>query len=83
MHIVILSRSPSLYSTSRLTLAARARGHHVRVIDPLEVQIVVRSGRPALFVTGADLPRVDLVIPRIGASISNYGLTVVRQFDLI
>lgn len=83
MHIVILSRSPSLYSTSRLTLAARARGHHVRVIDPLEVQIVVRSGRPALFVTGADLPRVDLVIPRIGASISNYGLTVVRQFDLM
>jgi ribosomal protein S6--L-glutamate ligase len=83
MRIIILSRSPSLYSTSRLTLAARARGHEVTVIDPLEVQIVVRSGRPALFLTGADLPRVDLVIPRIGASISNYGLTVVRQFDLM
>ncbi len=84
MRIVILSRSPSLYSTSRLTLAARARGHEVRVIDPLEVQIVVRSsGRPALCVTGAALSKVDLVIPRIGASISNYGLTVVRQFDLM
>lgn len=83
MHIVILSRSPSLYSTSRITLAARARGHHVTVIDPLEAQIVVRAGRPALFVTGKDLPRVDLVVPRIGASISNYGLTVVRQFDLM
>jgi ribosomal protein S6--L-glutamate ligase len=83
MHIVILSRSPSLYSTSRITLAARARGHQVTVIDPLEVQIVVRSGRPALFVTNKDLPRVDLVVPRIGASISNYGLTVVRQFDLM
>ncbi len=83
MRIIILSRSPSLYSTSRLTLAARARGHQVTVVDPLEVQIVVRTGRPSLFVAGADLRRVDLVIPRIGASISNYGLTVVRQFDLI
>jgi len=83
MHIVILSRSPSLYSTSRITLAARARGHQVTVIDPLEVQIVVQSGRPALFVANKDLPRIDLVVPRIGASISNYGLTVVRQFDLM
>jgi ribosomal protein S6--L-glutamate ligase len=83
MRIIILSRSPTFYSTSRLTLAARSRGHDVTVVDPLELQIVVRSGRPALFLAGADLPRVDLVIPRIGASISNYGLTVVRQFDLV
>ena len=83
MRIIVLSRSPSLYSTSRLTLAARARGHQVTVVDPLEVQIVVRTGRPSLFVAGGAVPRVDLVIPRIGASISNYGLTVVRQFDLM
>jgi ribosomal protein S6--L-glutamate ligase len=28
-------------------------------------------------------PNVDLVLPRIGASITNYGLAVVRQFDLM
>ena len=29
------------------------------------------------------MAEVDLVIPRIGASITNYGLAVVRQFDLM
>ncbi len=29
------------------------------------------------------VPEVDMVIPRIGASITNYGLAVVRQFDMM
>jgi ribosomal protein S6--L-glutamate ligase len=32
---------------------------------------------------GSALPEVDVVVPRIGASITNYGLAVVRQFDLM
>jgi ribosomal protein S6--L-glutamate ligase len=33
--IAILSRNSRLYSTMRLVAAARARGHPVRVLDPL------------------------------------------------
>lgn len=29
------------------------------------------------------IPHADLVLPRIGASITNYGLAVVRQFDMM
>ena len=83
MRFLILSRNASLYSTSRIVLAARGRGHDVAVIDPLEFQIVVSRGRPSLFVGGTNVPRYDIVIPRIGASITNYGLAVVRQFDLM
>lgn len=83
MRILVLSRNAGLYSTSRIVLAARARGHEVAVIDPLEFQIVVASGTPSLHVAGDPIPRFDLVIPRIGASITNYGLAVVRQFDLM
>jgi ribosomal protein S6--L-glutamate ligase len=83
MRFLILSRNASLYSTSRIVLAARGHGHDVNVIDPLEFQIVVSRGRPSLFVGGATVPRYDIVIPRIGASITNYGLAVVRQFDLM
>lgn len=83
MRLLVLSRNASLYSTSRLVLAARARGHEVSVIDPLEFQIVVSRGRPSLLAGGAAVPRYDVVIPRIGASITNYGLAVVRQFDLM
>src|SRR3954471_15323121 len=83
MRFLVLSRNASLYSTSRLALSARGRGHEVSVIDPLEFQIVVSRGRPSLLVGGAAVQRYDIVIPRIGASITNYGLAVVRQFDLM
>jgi ribosomal protein S6--L-glutamate ligase len=64
-------------------LAARARGHEVTVADPLDFHIVVTKGRPMLYLGEAPTPEVDLVIPRIGASITNYGLAVVRQFDMM
>jgi ribosomal protein S6--L-glutamate ligase len=83
MRILVLSRNATLYSTSRLVLAARARGHEVRVADPLAFQIVVSRGEPTLLLGGEPIAAIDLVIPRIGASITNYGLAVVRQFDMM
>ena len=83
MRLLVLSRNASLYSTSRLVLAARARGHEVTVADPLHFQVVISRGRPAMFLGDRLLPAVDLVLPRIGASITNYGLAVVRQFDMM
>ncbi len=83
MRMLVLSRNPSLYSTSRVVLAARARGHDVMVTDPLDFQIVVSKGLPSLFVGGEHAPKYDVVVPRIGASITNYGLAVVRQLDLM
>jgi ribosomal protein S6--L-glutamate ligase len=83
MRVLILSRNAGLYSTSRLVLAARSRGHEVTVADPLDFHIVVSRGRPSMFLGGRAVPHADVVIPRIGASITNYGLAVVRQFDMM
>ena len=83
MRLLLLSRNPTLYSTSRLVLAARARGHEVSIIDPLDLRVVISRGRPSLYLGARSAPHADLVLPRIGASITNYGLAVVRQFDLM
>lgn len=83
MRLLLLSRNATLYSTSRLVLAARSRGHEVSVVDPLDLRIVISRGRPSAFLGDRAVPRTDLVLPRIGASITNYGLAVVRQFDLM
>jgi ribosomal protein S6--L-glutamate ligase len=83
MRLLLLSRNATLYSTSRLVLAARSRGHEVAVADPLDLRIVISRGRPSLFLGDRAVPHADLVLPRIGASITNYGLAVVRQFDLM
>jgi ribosomal protein S6--L-glutamate ligase len=83
MRLLVLSRNATLYSTRRLVLAARARGHQVSVADPLDFRIVISRGRPSLYLGDRQAPHADLVLPRIGASITNYGLAVVRQFDLM
>jgi ribosomal protein S6--L-glutamate ligase len=53
------------------------------VADPLDFRIAISRGTPSMFLGGKAVPHVDLVIPRIGASITNYGLAVVRQFDMM
>jgi len=83
MRILILSRKSTIYSTRRLMEAAQTRGHEVTVVDPLEISLVVSRGRPSLYLRGAEVGGFDVVIPRIGTSITNYGLAVVRQFDMM
>jgi ribosomal protein S6--L-glutamate ligase len=83
MRLVILSRRPELYSTRMLVEAARMRGHEVRVLDTLQFDIRVSRGGPELFFQGEPVGPVDAVIPRIGASITFYGLAVVRQFEML
>src|SRR5689334_3436488 len=83
MRIVILSRQSELYSTRVLSEAALARGHDVRVLDTLQFDIRVSTRNPELFYQGEPVGAVDAVIPRIGASITFFGLAVVRQFEMM
>lgn len=81
MELVILSRSPRCYSTRRLREAAKARGHKVAVRSTLEFSIDVEAGHPDLFYRQKQFRGADAVLPRIGASITHFGLAVVRQFE--
>jgi ribosomal protein S6--L-glutamate ligase len=81
MKIAILSRNPKLYSTRRLREAAKDRGHKVQTFDPLRFAISLEEGSPDLYYNGRAFPLVDVVIPRIGASITYFGTALVRQFE--
>jgi ribosomal protein S6--L-glutamate ligase len=83
MRIAILSRNETLYSTRHLVEAGRKRGHDMRVLDTLQFDIRVSKRSPELFYQGKPVGPIDAVIPRIGASITFYGLTVVRQFEML
>lgn len=82
MKLVMLARNPSLYSHRRLVEVAQARNHQIDVIDTLHVHMRIASNRPTLMHGGRTLPPYDAVIPRIGASITHYGLAVLRQFEM-
>lgn len=83
MRIAILSRRPDLYSTRVLLEAGEKRGHDVRVLDTLQFDLCIRRRKPEMLYQGEPVGHVDAVIPRIGASITFYGLAVVRQFEMM
>jgi len=83
MKFAMLARNPQLYSHQRIVAAAKARGHEIDVIDTLKCYMNIASHRPEVRYRGRALEGYDAVIPRIGASITFYGLAVLRQFEMM
>jgi ribosomal protein S6--L-glutamate ligase len=83
MKFAMLARNAELYSHQRLVAAARARGHEIDVVDTLRCYMNIASHRPEVRYRGRSLEGYDAVIPRIGASITFYGLAVLRQFEMM
>ena len=83
MKIAMLARNPNLYSHKRLKEAAEARGHDLQIINTLRCYMNIASRRPEIYFNGEKLTGFDAVIPRIGASVTFYGLAVLRQFEMM
>src|SRR3712207_5099438 len=81
--ICMLARNPKLYSHRRLCEAAAARGHEIHIVNTLRCYMNITSQRPELHYNGEQLEGFDAVIPRIGASVTYYGLAVLRQFEMM
>jgi len=81
----ILSRRRSLYTTRRLVESAERLGHQARVLNPLHCVLVVSPLAPEVYDRnlGSRVTDLDVVLPRIGASITEHGLAVVNQFDMM
>ena len=83
MRIAILSRNKNLYSIRRLRQEARKIKMHCDIVNPLNCQLVI-DGKEGRILDGSKvLPRYGIVLPRIGASITEYGLSVVKQFEIL
>jgi ribosomal protein S6--L-glutamate ligase len=83
MKIAILSRNKSLHSIRRLRQEARKLKVQCDVVDPLECQLVLNGKDSHILYRNRPLPAYDAVFPRIGASITDYGLAVVKQFETL
>lgn len=83
MNLLMMARNANLYSHKRLVEAAEQRGHDIRVVDTLKCYMNIASHRPDVRYRGEVLKDIDAVIPRIGASITFYGLAVLRQFEMM
>ena len=77
----ILTCNARSYSARRLARAAVARGIEARVYDTLRFSLLVDTENPALLYDGARLLPPLAALPRIGASVTTFGLAVVRQLE--
>ncbi|MBO81987.1 MAG: 30S ribosomal protein S6--L-glutamate ligase [Citromicrobium sp.] len=82
MKIALLARNPNLYSHKRLMEAAEQRGHEITWLNTLRCPVHIASHKPEVYYDGEPAIGFDAVIPRIGASITNYGLAILRQFEM-
>jgi ribosomal protein S6--L-glutamate ligase len=82
MKIVILSKGPGNYSTKRLKEEALKRGHEVRIVNYAECYVMVEQNKPVVRYRGEEIQDVDVIIPRIAASLTKYGSAVARQFEM-
>ena len=81
LRIALLTREPDNYSSKRLIEAARARGHVIEPINTSRCYMKIEARTPEVHYDGKTLPIYDAVIPRIGASMTSYGMAVLRQFE--
>lgn len=82
MKIVILSKGSANYTTKRLQEVAVARGHEVRVVNYAKCYMTIEKGNPVVYYKGEKIEDIDAVIPRIAQSLTKYGSSVVRQFEM-
>ena len=83
LRVAVLSREPKNYTTSRIVAEGENRGHVVEVIDTTRCYMAINALSPEVHYDGQRLPRYDAVIPRIGASVTQYGCAVIRQFETV
>lgn len=82
LRIALLTREPDNYTSRKIIQAAEEKGHVCEIINPARCYMNINSRSPKVLYSGETLPQFDAVIPRIGASITEYGMAVVRQFNL-
>ena len=83
MKIFVLSVGENIYSTKRLVDEAEERGHDVRVINHTKCSVKLGKGRPQIIFEGENIiDKADVIIPRIGGSVSRHGAAIVKEFEM-
>ena len=83
MKIFVLSVDENIYSTKRLVDEAEERGHDVRVINHTKCSVKLGKGKPQIIFENENIiDKVDVIIPRIGGSVSRHGAAIVKEFEM-
>ncbi len=82
LRIGLLTMEPDNFSNQQFIRAAEEKDHVIETIQTTSCYMNINSLTAGLHYNGQQLPRFDAIIPRIGAQITSYGTSIVRQFDM-
>lgn len=83
LNIFILSVGEKIYSTNRIYREAIKQGHNVRIINHTKCSIKLSGGSREIIYKGENIiNQPDVIIPRIGASVTRHGAAVVKEFEM-
>lgn len=83
MNIFILSMGQGIYSTNRIFEEAEYRGHNVHVVNHTKCSIKLSGGQRQIIYKGENIiDNAQVIIPRIGASVTRHGAAVVKEFEM-
>src|SRR6266704_2553014 len=82
MKIGLISKKPTYWSTKALLAAIRKQGHEPTYVKTDEVRLIV-AGKDDATYNGESLRGQDVLIPRIGRSMTDFGKMLLRQLELM
>jgi ribosomal protein S6--L-glutamate ligase len=81
MHMGILSvRDETYHPNRRLMAAAVEMGHRISLIHTKDCLSCIQGDQPRVRLPQTDFP--DVLLPRVGATINDYALSVVKHFSI-
>lgn len=83
MRIGIIARKRLNYSKRRFREEAKKLGCKMSIVDPAECEIVLGRSVPMICRKGRSIDGLQVVVPRIGPSMTQYALSIASQFELM
>lgn len=83
MQIGVISRSKNYWATEQIIKSARKLRHKVHYIRSPDIQLKLGEGGISAYAKETSLADMDVVVPRIGRSLTDFGIMLLRHLELM
>ena len=83
MKIGVLSKNPEFWATTEIMRALKAKGSEAVYVKTPEIHLMLEGSKVDAIYEKKSLSRLDAVIPRIGRSLTQLGIMLLKHFELM
>ena len=81
--VLVISKKRTYFSTSEILKSLKKREANARYIKTENLRMCVEGDSLALAYNRENLTNVGSIIPRIGRSLTNFGYSMIRHFEIL